>query len=129
MYLKSSGGYYKGTEQHCRKAPFLILIQSAQLPFGKNNLRAIVRKVALSQIGHFMMGIARIKNQSIILSGSYRNDGLPKTVNQEIFELGIPIPEWLYDKWAFGGGWNSAGTEANDMRKWALSIPEFKPYL
>ena len=129
MYLKSGGSYYRGTEQCSRRAPFLILVQSKDLPIGPDNFRALVRKVALQQLGNFMMGTARVKGKSITLSGSYGNDGLPKTIDHETWETAVPVPKELYEKWSKGGGWNSCGSEAHDFRKWALSMPEFKKYL
>jgi hypothetical protein len=84
-------------------------------------LKAVVRKVALQQFGHWMMGVARIGNQSITMSGSYGADGLSKTVPDEIYDnYGIDLPQELYDAWNHGGGWNSAGNEAPAMREWAI---------
>ena len=98
MYLTNEGHtYYHGTEQRHTKAPFLLLIQDKNRNVGPNNFRAIVRKVALRQFGHFMMGIARIKNQSIIVSGTYGNDGLPVNVGKEIYDMGVDVPKDLYD--------------------------------
>ena len=102
-------------------ARFLILIQHKDKPLGPDNFRAIVRKVALHQFGHFMMGTARIKGHSITLSGSYGSDGLPHTTDiDEVYNAAIPVPKELYDAWSEGGGHNSCGTEACAMRDWAL---------
>lgn len=84
-------------------------------------IRAIVRKVSMHQCGHFMMGSARIGGKTISLSGSYGGDGLTVTVDQDIFDRAIPLPAELYEAWSKGGGWNSAGNEAPDMRTWALA--------
>jgi hypothetical protein len=120
MYLDNSGYvYYDGTEQRHSRANFLILVQDKDQNVGPDNFRAIVRKVALRQCGQFMMGTARIKNQSITVSGAYGSDGLPVNVNKEIFEMGIPVPKELYELWNKGGGWNSTGTEALTMSGWA----------
>jgi hypothetical protein len=68
-----------------------------------------------------MMGIARIYGQSVTVSGSYGGDGLPCRVSQEIYDRArVELPDRLYKLWANGGGWNSAGSEAEEMRKWAL---------
>ena len=121
MYLTKEGRtYYCGTEQHHTKAPFLILVQNENLPLGPDNFRAIVRKVALSQLGHWMMGTARIKGQSLTISGYYGQDGLPKTVNEEIYNEATPVPKELYALWNNGGGWNSCRSEAPAIRKWAV---------
>jgi len=121
MYLTNEGHtYYRGIEQHHSRASFLILVQNKDLPLGPDNFRAIVRKVALHQLGHWMMGFARVKNNSITISGAYGSDGLPISVTKEVFEMGTPIPKELYDLWNDGGGWNSCGSEATTMRKWAL---------
>jgi len=119
MYYKGTTGYYVGTEQHARRAPFLILVQSKDRPLGPDNFRALVRKVAMGQVGNFMMGRARVSGKTIVLSGSYGGDGLPVTVSEEIYQKAIPVPRELYDKWNKGEGWNSAGAEAGDMAEWA----------
>lgn len=121
MYIKKVTSYYVGTEQRVRRAPFLILMSPQRDSRLKEPVKAVVRMVALRQLSHWMMGVARIGGKSITVSGSYGSDGLIKTVPDEIYDrYGIPLPQWLYDKWATGGGWNSAGSEATDMRKWAL---------
>jgi len=120
MYLTNEGHtYYRGTEQCHTKAPFLLLIQDKDTDLGSKNLRALVRKVALQQFGHWMIGTARIKNQSMVVSGAYGSDGLPMSVSKEIYDLGVPVPQDLYDLWNKGGGWNSCGSEATAMREWA----------
>lgn len=83
-------------------------------------IRAIVRYVRMGQFGNFMMGRARVLGKSITLSGSYGSDGLPASVDDDIYELGAELPQELRDKWNTGGGWNGAGSEAPLMRKWAL---------
>jgi hypothetical protein len=83
-------------------------------------LRAVVRHVAMKQVGHFMMGYARIKGVTVTLSGSYGGDGLPTSVSDKVYESGVELPQYLYDAWAKGNGWNNAGDEAPLMREWAL---------
>lgn len=117
MYIENTQAYYVGTEQRARRARFLILMQAEGHP--SHELRAIVRKVALRQLGHWMMGTARVKRKSLTLSGSYGSDGLPCNVPEDIYQMGVPVPRELYDAWAKGGGWNSAGSEAHAMRAWA----------
>lgn len=84
-------------------------------------IRALVRRVALHQCGHWMMGSARAFGHRISISGSYGGDGLTVTVPQHVFDKAVPIPQELYDAWNKGGGWNSAGSEAPAMREWALA--------
>lgn len=84
-------------------------------------IRAIVRYVRMRQMGHWMMGSARIGTERITLSGSYGSDGLPTSVSDSAYESGVELPQYLYDAWNKGGGWNSAGSEAGMMREWALS--------
>ena len=121
MYLTNKGHtYYRGTEQCHTKAPFLLLIQDKDQPVGQDNFRALVRSVALHQLGHWMMGTARIKNQSITVSGVYGSDGLPVNVSKEIYDIGIDVPKRIYNLWNKGGGWNSCGYEADAMGGWAV---------
>ena len=88
--------------------------------FGRSKIRCLVRHCALQQLGCWMMGTVRIKGKSITVSGAYGSDGLPKSVPREIWELGVELPQDLHEKWNTGGGWNSAGSEGPDIRKWAL---------
>ena len=133
MYIEETTVYYDGTEQRCRRANFLILMQPDDDFWNEdgtvnknrstgNNLRAVVRKVALHQFGHWMMGRANIGGKWITISGSYGQDGLPKTVAKDIWERGVPLPDELYEAWNKGEGWNSCGTEAPSMREWAQTI-------
>jgi hypothetical protein len=93
----------------------------------KGKMRGIVRMVAMQQFGQFMMGRARIKGHTITLSGSYGGDGLPVyQVPQEVYDAGVDIPDELFDLWNKGGGWNSAGSEASAMRKWAIETFKVK---
>lgn len=120
MYIKGTGTYYKGTSQCARRAPFLILIQHKDKPIGTDNFRALVRMVAMEQCGNFMMGRARVKGHTLILSGAYGSDGLPYTTDSDdIFNAAVPVPAELYEAWSKGEGWNSAGKEAGVMQKWA----------
>jgi hypothetical protein len=84
-------------------------------------IRAIVRHTSMRQLGHFMMGFARVHGHRITLSGSYGGDGLICTVPDAVYNAGIELPVELRDAWNSGGGWNDAGSEAPAMRKWALS--------
>ena len=120
MYIENSKTYYTNHGQKSTRANFLILVQSEDRPLGPNNFRGLVRKVVMRQCGNWMMGTARVANESLTLSGAYGGDGLPKTVSEKIFEKGTPVPKALYDAWDKGGGWNSCGSEADAMRAWAL---------
>ena len=111
--------YYVGSEQHTSRGLFLMLLQEKGKPLTQDNLRAIVRKVALSQLGHFMMGYARIGGRSFVVSGAYGSDGLPMDVDSDTYNRGVPVPPELYTLWAHGGGWNSAGGETDTFRRWA----------
>lgn len=122
MYLKPSQTHYAGSEQRTSAAPFLLLLQLRDAPCRAENTYAVVRKVALRQLGHFMMGKARLfgKGKWATVSGSYGSDGLPMTVDTLPADA-VRLPRELYDAWNSGGGWNGAGSEAAAMRAWALA--------
>lgn len=89
----------------------------------EGKLYACVRHVSLRQLGHFMMGSARIAGQSITVSGAYGADGLTsdyesltKAAQTKLTE----VPKEVAAQFWKGGGWNNAGPEAPIMRKWAL---------
>ena len=119
MYIVQPRKGYDSGGQFSRRAWFLILAQPSDEKPCRNNVRAFVRKVSLSQFGHFMMGIARIHGYSIVVSGAYGNDGLPKTMMRSLWEKGAPLPDELYDAWASGNGWNNARSEWMSMVEWA----------
>jgi hypothetical protein len=118
VYIEPTRTGYDGTEQVARRARFLILVQPESN--GPLKLRAFVRKVALRQCGHFMMGRARIFGRTYVISGAYGSDGLPLTVPDEVYNHAVPVPAELQEAWNQGGGWNSAGSEAPAIRAWAL---------
>lgn len=119
MYIKTSFTYYRGTEQCARRAPFLLLLQPREHEgAARDNTYAIVRSVALRQLGHWMMGIARVGAQRVSVSGAYGNDGLPITIDT-LPKDAVKLPGELYDAWNKGEGWNSCGKEAPAMRAWA----------
>lgn len=115
MYIQAPNrGYTRDGQQFCRRAPFLLLLQTK----GCNDVYGVVRSVALKQLGHWMMGTARILGKSYTVSGSYGDDGLPMTVDT-IPPDAKKLPDNLYEAWSCGGGWNSAGSEAEAMAEWA----------
>jgi hypothetical protein len=125
MYLKPTVTYYRGSAQCARRAPFLILLQPERASIGEtcaaSNTYAIVRTVALSQLGHFMMGRVNIKGKWRSVSGAYGSDGLPMHIGaQDLPADARPLPAELYDAWNKGGGHNGAGNEASAMRQWAI---------
>jgi hypothetical protein len=75
----------------------------------------------MSQFGHWMMSSDRYAGHRITLSGAYGADGLTRDCpDREMWDQLTPITPELYDAWNNGGGWNSAGSEAPMMRRWAL---------
>jgi hypothetical protein len=71
-----------------------------------------------------MMGTLRVfvshrKVVEVPLSGCYGADGLLRDVPSEVFALGTPLPQELYDAWNKGGGHNSSGSEELLMQEWA----------
>ncbi len=131
MYIKPTiSGYTSSGEQVARRQLFLILVQPMSgSELEHSPMRAIVRKVALHQFGPWMMGFARVKGERITISGAYGSDGLPCSVSDRVYDEAINLPQYLIDAWNKGGGWNSAGSEAESMRKWALENLEtlYKP--
>lgn len=112
MFLKSNRSYDRYGSQKA-SGPFLMV-------FNKDKeLRACVRHVRMSQCGHFMMGQVQLGPFKITLSGTYGSDGLPKEPPEGLWEHLIPLPEELTQEFWKGGGWNSAGSEAESMVDWA----------
>lgn len=121
MYIEPvTSGYESDGTQVSRRGLFLLLLTSENSGSGQGAVRAIVRKVALRQCGHWMMGSAQIKGHRISVSGSYGSDGLTCTVPNEVYLEGFPLPDELWNAWNKGEGWNGAGSEAPAMRDWAI---------
>jgi len=120
MFIEPTKTYYDHGEPYTPRARFLILARSKnEGSYSKNTIRCFVRKVALRQLGHFMIGVARVHNTFVIVSGPYGNNGLTVDLPQKIWEKGVPLPDYLFEAWKVGGGWNGAGREAGAMREWA----------
>lgn len=118
MYIEPTFTYYRGAQQCAARGRFLLLLQLADRPCNAENTFAVVRKVALQQLGHFMVGRANIAGQWRSVSGAYGNDGLPMTVDKLPGDA-VQLPGELYQAWNIGQGWNGAGSEAAAMRQWA----------
>jgi hypothetical protein len=124
MYLRNSGGGYRNGQQVALRGPFLVMLQPDTGDTSADcaaPIRCVVRKVALSQLGHFMVGRANIGGRWISVSGSYGHDGLPLPVPPAVYLRGVILPDNLRDAWDKGGGWNGAGAEAEAIRSWALA--------
>ena len=129
MYIEKVRRWDAPDGQHIGRGPFLILLSKWDpKDRGKFEIRGIVRKVALSQCGHWMMGIARFYGHSAGVSGSYGADGLtldmdrlPEEIRERVWNEAVPLPQELREAWNTGGGWNSAGSEAPLMREWATT--------
>jgi hypothetical protein len=116
MYIQAPNrGYTHDGQQFCRRAPFLLLLQNGDW---NSQVYGVVRTVALRQCGHWMMGKARILDKSYTVSGSYGNDGLTLSVDTIPPDAKL-LPDELREAWNKGGGWNSAGSEAQAMAEWA----------
>jgi len=92
VYVSGKQGYTyygpDGAQRHSR-GDYLILASSSTDRYtpdsigpharehGLEAVYACIRRVALAQLGHFMMGHARIGGFGITLSGAYGNDSLP----------------------------------------------------
>jgi len=74
----------------------------------------------MKQLGQFMVANAKWKGHKLTLSGTYGNDGLPRSVAREVYDLAKELPPELVKAWNEGEGWNGAGKEAEAMIVWAL---------
>lgn len=126
MYLTNEGTtYYRGTEQCHSRAPFLILFSGSEkyTASGKPVLYAAVRKVALRQCGHWMMGSARIAGTRIPISGSCGADGLPceyDSLSPAVRSKLMPVPEDTAIVYWSDDGHNTIGKAAPTVRAWAI---------
>jgi hypothetical protein len=140
MYITKDDhfGYIRGTAQCVTRGRFLLLLQPNQYKDGTwwegrvgptkwldiaatctpENTYAVVRRVALSQCGHFMMGTANLCGRWVSVSGAYGSDGLPMSLASEgrsfafhansannyikaIIAVGWPLPEKIRRNWSY----------------------------
>jgi hypothetical protein len=123
MFLThKSSGYDLYGQQFC-SGKFLMFMQpkieGSAFAGCKMPIRCLVRHCSMRQLGNFMMGLVRVKGDSLTVSGAYGHDGLPMSVAPEVYELGAELPSDLHEAWNKGGGWNGAGNEAPSVRAWA----------
>lgn len=120
MYLtREHAGYNRNGEQSA--AGLFLILAGGYVP---GEMRAAVRHVRMTQLGHFMMGSARLGADSVVLSGTYGADGL--TVDHKgklpnAYSTMLPVPEELCRALAKSDGWNGSGSEGPSVRKWALA--------
>ena len=121
MFIQTDYSGYGQDDQQKIGGRFLIMMQPPGMEGLKQPIKCLVRYCKMSQCGHWMMGKVRIKGQSFTVSGSYGADGLTKDMPQEIYDLGVELPQELHEMWNKGGGHNSAGNEAGSIKAWALA--------
>jgi hypothetical protein len=110
MYIEDTSTYYVGTVEHTRKARYLILVRTEGIAV--STPRALVRTVALRQVGHHMVGKARLWGYVVQVSGGFGLNGQPATVPDWLYDRAATIPPELLVKWN-----QKAGRKA--LRAWA----------
>lgn len=125
MYVDRSGFTYYGSggEQRHTRAPFLILADDGCHDGVDSPLFACIRKVALTQLGQFMMGRANIGGHWRSLSGAYGGDGLPAfSLDSQPYLARhfLQVPADLARAY-----WSDEPRAAADLRTWAR---EHLPY-
>jgi hypothetical protein len=107
MYIEDTSTYYVGTVEHIRKARYLILVRPIWDPSIMARApapRALVRTIALRQVGHHMVGKARLWGYVIQVSGGFGLNGQPATVPDWLYDRAATIPPELLVKWNQGAG-------------------------
>ena len=152
MFLSNSHRGYTRDRQQRASGRFLILFSHnhykwaecfPNTPFAGQGrtLYAHACYVAMEQLGQFMVGESKTLQVSkaygdrpgpnnLILSGTYGGDGLTcdyEDLTPESRAKLVVVPTDLAEKFWNGGGWNSAGAEAQDMHDWAVETFKVKP--
>lgn len=95
---QSRAGYLPSGEQYASGLFLMLFVNSnAPQPNGHKQIRALVRKVGLTQSGHFMMGRVTLMGHRFSLSGTYGSDGLPIEVTK--------YQATGKDSWGYGVNW------------------------
>ena len=91
---------------------------------GRPMLWAMVRKCALTQLGHFMMGSINIGGKRITVSGPCGSDGLPldyqEVACKDRMRL-VEVPEDVAEVYWNDNGHNDIGRARDTLRTWALN--------
>jgi hypothetical protein len=123
MFLRDSFTYYTASgEQHASRGDFLILA-CKDTDTNTKALYATVRRVAMSQLGHFMMGYAHVGGASLVMSGQYGSDGLPCGQHKDgltdalIERFFVRVPQAIADEYWHG----SNGSADATIRQWAMT--------
>jgi len=125
MFIKNVKGGYTRDGSQWASGYFLCLCHpsdSGIIPVSDYpaQTRAFVCYARMSQLGPWMMANVKIIGHELTLSGAYGQDGLIMDVPRALWEKATQLPNELYEAWKAGGGWNSAGSEAESMRQWAM---------
>lgn len=92
MFLRLDDKHYDRYGQQMARGLFLIL-------FSKDKeIRAVTRTVTLRQLGHFMMGSARVGGKKIAVSGAFGNDGLPRDAPASLWDKLLPVPQKIAEQ-------------------------------
>lgn len=121
MFITSKQRGYTRDGQQVARGRFLVLCQPKKWEDRNMPMRAfVINDVRMEQCGHFMMATVEWKGHKLSLSGTYGHDGLPLSVEREVYDQAVEVPKDLVEAWNKGGGWNGAGSEAEAMVEWAL---------
>lgn len=128
MFITNKRSGYNRNGEQFASGKFLILMQETPgngpgeiQRVCKAPIRCLVRPTHFTSLGNFCMGFAMIHGRRLTLSGAYGGDGLPVSVDAETYARGLELPDELRGLWSNGKGWNGAGNEMDEMKKWALA--------
>lgn len=123
MFVTSRRRGYDRNDQQVASGLFLMVFNRHGDPsVSPHELRAAVRFTSMRQLGHWMMGSARIGPCRLGVSGTYGDDGLPmdgRKLPDEVWGKLVVVPAELTEKFWGGGGHNCAGSEGPAMVEWA----------
>lgn len=143
MYVGQSYTYYSGSEQRASRGDFLMIAtfdtdvdyQEICEECGEHHkvLFACVRKVAMGQFGHFMMGTARVGGQSLTVSGPIGHDGLPMAPwntrnlsDDMIARYFVKVPVNVAHAYWTAHGWNDCGEATPVLRSYGRQLAREK---
>lgn len=122
MYLDAKIKQRKNRNYIHISGSFLILGRPEDSQANSNDIRAMVRHVAMKSNGKIFVGVVRIGFHSISLVSTYGGDGCAIKLPDKVYESGFPLPEILYKLYSSVSYRTVVEEEEKEFRNWGRAL-------